>query len=295
MIRVAPEARAALDWAGPVVFLESNLLSTGLPAEDARRALAGMTDAVRAAGVVPAVIGIVDGQVIAGIGDAEAERIIRSRTKLGPADLGPALAGGLTGGTTAGLTLLLASRLTPWPVVATGGIGGVGTEDPADVSADLWALSRYPGLVVCSGPKLLADARATFEWLETHGVPVVGYQTDRFPRFLLPDGPPVRFRVEAPGDAVAVWVAHRRFFDSSLLLAVPPPVPAPPELESWARAALEAARREAATGAELTPIFLRNLAGLSAGWTTGANIELLRMNAAVAAGCARALNQGKTR
>lgn len=295
MTRVSPEVRAALNRGGPVVFLESNLLATGLPANRARRALASMADAIRAAGAVPAVIGVVGGQVTAGLGDTEVERIIRSGTKLGPSDLGPALAGGATGGTTAGLTLLLASRLTPWPILATGGIGGVGAEDPADVSADLWILSRYPGLVVCSGPKLLADARATLEWLETHGVPVVGYRTDRFPRFFLPDGPPLRHRVETPEQAIATWVAYRRFSGSSLLLVVPPPDPAPPELEGWAAAALEAARRLAATGAEVTPLLLRNLAELSAGWTIEANIELLRANAAVAAGCARALSQGQTR
>ena len=295
MTRVSPEVRAALNRGGPIVFLESNLLATGLPADDARRALASMADAIRAAGAVPAVIGVVEGQVTAGLGDAEVERIIRSGIKLGPSDLGPALAGGITGGTTAGLTLLLASRLTPWPILATGGIGGVGAEDPADVSADLWVLSRYPGLVVCSGPKLLADARATLEWLETRGVPIVGYQTGRFPRFFLPDGPVLRHRVETPGQAVATWVAHRQFSGSSLLLVVPPPDPAPPELEGWAAAALEAARRLAAAGAEVTPLFLRNLAELSAGWTIRANIGLLRANAAVAAGCARALSQGQTR
>ncbi len=295
MIQVEPEVKAALNRAGPVVFLESNLLATGLPAEDGRRALAEMTGAVRAVGAVPAVIGVVEGRVWVGLGDAEIERLIGSGCKLGPADLGPAIAARLTGGTTAGLTLLLASRLTAWPVLATGGIGGVGADDPTDVSADLWVLSRVAGLVVCSGPKLLADARATLEWLETRGVPVVGYRTDRLPRFFDPDGPPLRHRVEDPGEAVAAWVAHRRFGSSALLLAVPPPVPTPPELETWAAAALEAARRTAPTGAEVTPRFLRNLARLSGGWSVEANLRLLGTNAAVAAGCARALSQAKTR
>jgi len=291
-IRVEAEVKAVLNRAGPVVFLESNLLATGLPPEDGRRALAAMAEAVRSAGAVPAVVGVVRGEPRAGLGEAEIAEIIRSGQKLGPADLGPALAAGLTGGTTAGLTLLLAAHLTPWPILATGGIGGVGADDPADVSADLWALGRYPGLVVCSGPKLPADARATLEWLETRGVPVVGYRTGRLPRFFVADGPPLRHRVETAEAAVAAWVAHRRFGGAGLLLAVPPPSPAPPEIEGWTAAALEAARWAAKTGSDLTPLFLQNLARLSGGLTVGVNIGLLRENAAVAARCAQALSRG---
>ena len=295
VIRVGPEVKGALDRAGPVVFLESNLLATGLPPEDGRRALAAMAEAVRSAGAVPAVVGVVRGEPVAGLGEAEIEEVIRSGRKLGPSDLGPALAAGLTGGTTAGLTLLLAARLTPWPILATGGIGGVGADDPADVSADLWVLSRYPGLVVCSGPKLPADARATLEWLETRGVPVVGYGTGQLPRFLVADGPPLRHRVAGPEAAVAAWVAHRRFHNSSLLLVVPPPAPAPPEIEGWAALALEAARRQAKTGSDVTPLFLQNLARLSGGLSVGVNVGLLRENATVAARCAQALSRGPGR
>lgn len=289
VVEICPEVQEALSQGRPLVALETAVVSHGLPGPLALEAAEQMQAEVRTAGAVPATVAVLDGRIVAETSKEALERLTRPGTwKVAERDLPVAVACGATGGATVSATLAVADRLGI-PVVATGGIGGVhlGGSHTWDVSSDLQALARYPVAVVCSGAKAVCDPQLTLEYLDTAGVTVVGYSTDRFPYFYARDsGFPVPHRVDSPEQVAAVLLAKRALGQrTGLLVANPPPEDAALPLEEVQRAVRAATARasaQAVRGADLTPYLLSALADLTAGRSLKANVALLRSNARLA-------------
>ncbi len=291
--------RAGFQASGrPAVALESALVTHGFayPANlgIARR----MSTAVQAEGAEPAVIAVLDGKVRVGLSPRQLERLAADRDarKLSLRDLPAAVAQHATGGTTVAATIVLAHR-AGLAVFATGGIGGVHRGHPEDVSADLPALAHTPIVTVCSGAKAILDLPRTLEYLETAGVPVIGYGVDEFPAFhSRTSGLPVAGRADSPAEVAAVALARTELgLPSALLVCVP--VPAEAELPAAeAEAAIEQAVAEAekagVAGKRLTPFLLARMVELTGGRSRLANEALLVQNARIAAQIALALQTG---
>ena len=283
MIRVAAEVREALDAGGAVVALETTLVAHGFPPGEGVEVGLESERQVRAAGAVPATVGVLDGEVHVGLTEAELERFGPFARKVSPRDLAAAAVQGTIGATTVGGTLAVvhAVRIR---VLATGGIGGVhrGFPDPPDVSADLAQLARTPALVVSAGVKSLLDVEATAEVLESLGVPVLGFQVDTLPLFYAAaGGPPVSARVDSAKEAARVAEAHWRLGGTGLLLGRPPDEPLE-DVEPLVEAALAAAEAAGVSGQAVTPYVLAHLHRESAGRTEGANRALVAQNARLA-------------
>ena len=184
LIVVSDEVREAIESGAAVVALETTLVAHGFPAPDGVAVGLASEAAVRAAGAVPATTGVLDGRIRVGLGEDELARFGPDARKLGPRDLAACAVAGDVGATTVG-GMLTVARSVGIRFVGTGGIGGVhrGFPTPPDVSADLLALVTSPVLVACSGAKSLLDIPATTEYLETLGIPIVGYRTDTLPLF----------------------------------------------------------------------------------------------------------------
>jgi pseudouridine-5'-phosphate glycosidase len=283
VIRVAAEVREALDAGGAVVALETTLVAHGFPPGEGVEVGLESERQVRAAGAVPATVGVLDGEVHVGLTEAELERFGPFARKVSPRDLAAAAVQGTIGATTVGGTLAVvhAVRIR---VLATGGIGGVhrGFPDPPDVSADLAQLARTPALVVSAGVKSLLDVEATAEVLESLGVPVLGFQVDTLPLFYAAaGGPPVSARVDSAEEAARVAEAHWRLGGTGLLLGRPPDEPLE-DVEPLVEAALAAAEAAGVSGQAVTPYVLAHLHRESAGRTEGANRALVAQNARLA-------------
>ncbi len=285
MIEVAPEVAAA----HAVVALESTVIAHGLPRPTNLDTAQRLEQIVRDAGAMPATIGIIGGKLKAGLDAGEVRKLAEETNihKVSTRDLPIAVAQGWDGATTVASTCWIARR-AGIKVFATGGIGGVHRGALPDVSADLPELARTPIIVVCSGAKIVLDLPATREWLETHGVTVVGYQCDEFPAFYSQSsGLPIDVRANSAAEVVAIFRAQRELgIESALLLTVPVPadfeVPND-QLQSALDDALGNAGRNGITGRELTPFLLSRMAERSGGATLRANIALLENNARVAA------------
>ncbi|HWQ12005.1 MAG TPA: pseudouridine-5'-phosphate glycosidase [Roseiflexaceae bacterium] len=291
MIRVPEEVRAA----GAVVALESTVISHGLPYPHNLELARAMEAEVRAAGAVPATVGVVAGAPVVGMAWADIERFARAAgvLKLSRRDIAYAVATGRDGATTVSATMALAA-LAGVQVFATGGIGGVhrGARESWDISADLTELARTPVLVVCAGAKAILDLPATVEYLETAGVPVLGLGTEEFPAFYSArSGLPVP-RVESASEVARVWRAHRALGGAGMLLAVPPPAEvalAPEAVEGPIARALTRAEAAGVRGPAVTPFLLAAVAEETHGESVRTNVALLRQNARVAAQVALAL------
>lgn len=301
MPRISGEVRRALASGVPVVALESAIVAHGFPHPENVRVARALSESVCGAGAVPAMIAVVAGEVRVGLDDAAVETIARGEAvrKCGVADIAAICAAGGHGATTvsAGITLAAAAGID---VFATGGLGGVHRRRGApgagapDVSADLPALSRTPVAVVGSGAKMLLDLPATVEALETLGVPVYGFRTDRFPAFYAASsGIPLR---HAFGDVagLAAAVARQRALGSrsGVLICNPPSDDAalsPEDLERWVGEALARAAEEGIAGPDVTPYVLDSLHRLSGGRTVACNKALATNNAALAGSLAAAL------
>lgn len=283
MIRVAEEVREALAAGGAVVALETTLVAHGFPPGEGVEVGLESERQVRAAGAVPATIGVLDGQVVIGLTESELARFGPEARKVGPRDLAAAAVQGAVGATTVGGTLA-AARAAGIRFMGTGGLGGVhrGFPDPPDVSADLAQLARTPALVVSAGVKSLLDVAATAELLESLGVPALGYRVDTLPLFYAAaGGPPVSARVESPAEAARVAEAHWRLGGGGLLLGRPPDEPLD-DVEPLIEDALRAARAEGVTGQAVTPYVLAYLHRESGGRTLQANRALVAQNARLA-------------
>jgi len=283
VIRIADEVRETLDSGGAVVALETTLVAHGFPPGEGVEVGLESERQVRAAGAVPATVGVLEGEVHVGLTEQELGRFGPFARKVGPRDLAAAAVQGAIGATTVGGTLAIA-RAAGIRILATGGIGGVhrGFPDPPDVSADLAQLARTPALVVSAGVKSLLDVPATAELLESLGVPVLGFGVDTLPLFYAAaGGPPVSARVDSPAEAAQVAAAHWRLGGAGLLLGRPPDEPLE-DIEPLLEAALAAAAAEGVSGQAVTPYVLSHLHRESGGRTQAANRALVAQNANLA-------------
>jgi pseudouridine-5'-phosphate glycosidase len=289
LLHISPEIERALSHGRPVVALESTVIAHGLPRPLNFEVANRLEQIVSDAAAVPATVAIIDGVIQIGLSDEQLRRIAQSDKvkKISTRDLALAVAKGWTGATTVASSIWIAHR-AGIKVFATGGIGGVHRHPPFDVSADLPELARTPIVVVCSGAKIVLDLAATREWLETHGITVVGYQCDEFPAFYSrSSGLPVDVRVDLPGEIKEILDAQRSLsVDPALLVTVPVPgeaeVPSE-QLQQTLLRALSDAESEKISGRDVTPFLLSRMAQKSDGATLKANIALLENNVRVAA------------
>ena len=295
--RVGEEVAAALAEHRRVVALESTIFSgLGLPPPANRECFERCATAVREGGAVPALTAVIDGTAVVGIETGDLDRVLAGTRKIAARDLARAVVGGLDiGVTTVSASLTLAAR-AGIEVFSTGGIGGVhrGAEDTGDVSGDLVALSRHPVVAVSAGAKAFLDLPRTLEYLETLAVPVVGWQTDRFPAFYVRDSGLDVPTVVDSGDEVAAMLraAAALGHPGGVLVANPIPVGAELDPEPIDRAldsALAVVEQQRLRGPAVTPMLLDAIAEATDGVSVEANLALAQDNARVAAEIAAAL------
>jgi pseudouridine-5'-phosphate glycosidase len=280
VIVVSDEVRTA----DAVVALETTLVAHGFPEGDGVAVGLEAERQVRAAGAVPATIGVLDGKVRVGLSANELERFDSSSRKVGPRDLAACAVQRAVGATTVGGTLVVCAA-AGIRFMGTGGLGGVhrGFPDPPDVSADLGELARTQALVVSAGIKSLLDVDATLELLESLGVPLLGYGTDELPLFYSArGGPQVPARVDSAEEAARVARAHWTLARGGILVARPPDESLD-GVEPLIEEALAEAERKGVSGQAVTPFVLSFLHERSGGRTLAANRELVAANAALAA------------
>lgn len=293
------EVASALNEGRPVVALETNVLTHGLPFPESLETSLGMETAIREAGATPATVAILQGKLSVGVSTSEQERLAQapegSVQKCSRRDLAPVIARGGDGATTVAATMI-AARAAGIAVFATGGIGGVHRGEPFDVSADLTELGRTPVAVVCSGAKSFLDLPNTIEVLETNGVPVLGYQIDTLPAFFQRStGLRIDGQMQDAEEAARIIHAHLQLgVQNGILIGVP--VPEEDALSTAeSERAINRASREATDrgiyGKKLTPFVLTRVGELTADASLRANISLLLNNAKVGADIAIALNQ----
>jgi len=277
------------------VALESAVITHGLPRPHNLDAARAMQHAVCEAGATPHIIAVLRGMPCIGLSDSELEWLAEypAPSKIALHNLGIARAMRLTGGTTVAATIHLAHQ-AGIAVMATGGIGGV-HRDGRDISGDLPTLARTPVLIVCSGAKAILDLPATREWLETHGIPIIGYGTDELPGFYTAHtGLRVDAVVHDVDALVDMWRAHRAL-GTAMLVVQPPPQEyalAPNELDALLQQAIDECAAASISGAATTPWLLARLAELSDGRTLAVNRALLEANARLAGAIAHALTAG---
>lgn len=296
-IQLHPEIESALAENKPVVALESTVITHGLPWPDNIAIARDMEQAIRDNGAIPATIAILDGIIHVGLSDEQLERLAQlpeeSVRKCSRRDLPIVQARGEHGATTVAGTMIIA-HLVGIELFATGGMGGVHRGHPFDISADLNELGRTPVTVVSSGVKSILDMPATREVLETHGITVVGYQTDEMPAFYSrSSGLSVDVRVDSALEAAQI-VQARRALGLQMATSVMVPVPTEDEFAAdSAETAIQQAQAEADAkgihGAASTPFLLKRMAELTDGESMRANLSLLRNNAVTAAQIAVAL------
>ncbi|HET8681832.1 MAG TPA: pseudouridine-5'-phosphate glycosidase [Micromonosporaceae bacterium] len=309
-IRYGTETREAVDSGRPVVALESAIVAHGLPRPDNLEVAQAVEQAVRAAGAVPATVGMVGGELVVGLDDTQLSRLatVEGVAKLSVRDLAVAAAAGADGATTVASTSAVAA-VAGIGVFATGGLGGVHRQATTtfDESADLVTLARTPVTVVCSGVKSVLDAGATLERLETLGVAVVGYRTRRFPGFYRTDsGFDLDWSVESPAGVARIMRARGGHAVPAGALVVANPLPVDEQLDPALHdevlaSALSTMEREGVTGKAVTPFLLAYLHEATRGRSVEVNIRIILRNAAlageiaVAAGAAGAAGGGPKR
>lgn len=292
---VSTEVFEAIASGRPVVALESTIFShLGLPSPHNADALERCTKILRDAGVVPAITAVLDGVIRLGLRDDEHERILGPARKMAERDLAVAVAQRWdVGATTVSASVAIAAA-GGVDVFATGGIGGVhrGSEVTGDVSADLDALASHPVITVCAGAKAFLDLARTLEYLETYGVPVLGWQHDWFPAFYTrSSGLPIPHRVESAAEVAAIFSNRSRERTGVLVAA---PIPESDQLDhkvldGVVSDALRDCDRAGVDGAAVTPFVLGRIAEATAGQSIPANLALAENNASVAAQIAKAL------
>lgn len=295
-IHMSHEVDSALSEGRPVVALESTIFSTlGLPSPWNGVALSACEEAVRSRGCVPAVTAVIDGRIRLGLDDSERDRILGDARKMAERDIAVAVAQHWPFGASTVSAAVAIAAAGGVQVFATGGIGGVhrGVETSGDVSADLDAIASFPIVTVAAGAKAFLDLPRTLEYLETSGVPVLGWRHDWFPAFYTrSSGSPVPHRVETADEVAAIHI-HRSRPERGLLLAVP--IPEEDELDSRRideaiSQALDECRQSGVTGSPVTPYVLAAIGRATQGSSLPANVALARHNAHVAALVARALS-----
>ena len=291
------ESTASQEQPTALVALESTVITHGLPYPHNLALARDVEGIVRACGAEPRTIGIIQGELIAGLTAAQMEQLAQSTAvrKVSRRDLPIVCARKLDGSTTVATTMWIAAR-AGIEVFATGGIGGVHRGNHTDVSADLQELAQTGVIVVCAGAKALLDLPATLEYLETFGVTVIGWQSDEFPAFYSrSSGLPVDVRCDSAEEVAALWQAKQALgLPGGLLVAAPVPVadeiPAA-VIEPLIEQAVAEAATQGLRSAAVTPYLLKRIVELSGERSLHANLALLKHNAGVAAEIARALAQ----
>ena len=293
--KLSDEVAAALASGDAVVALESTIFSNlGLPSPANSEALDRSLDAIRRGGAVPAVTAVLDGEVRLGLEADEHERILGSARKAAERDVPVAVAQAWEFGATTVSASVAIAAAGGVRVFATGGLGGVhrGAELTGDVSADLDSLARHSIVAVSAGAKAFLDLPRTLEYLETAGVPVLGWQHDWFPAFYTrSSGLPVPHRVETAEEVARVSTSLTRS-DSGLLLTVPIPEADEldaAELDGVLETALAECDASGITGAAVTPYVLGRIGAATEGRSVPANLSLAENNAVVAAEVAVAI------
>ena len=288
-ITLTPEIARALNFGTPVVALESTVITHGLPQPQNLELARDMEQQVRDNDATPATVALLDGEIRIGLSDEELVRLSESDSvlKVSHRDFATAILKKKNGGTTVAGTMF-AAQLAGIKVFATGGIGGVHKESSFDISTDLRALAEIPMIVVCAGAKAILDLPATLEYLETMGVPVVGYQTDEVPAFYSREsGLNVSVRLDSPKEIADFARAHWDLGMRSAVLVTNPV----PETEAISQVEMEPVILQASAeaieqgihGQKLTPFLLGRISELTEGKSLRTNLALLLNNARLAA------------
>ena len=295
---ISPEVQQALADGKPVVALESTIISHGMPYPKNVETAMLVEKTIRENGAVPATIAIIGGRLKAGLSPEEIEYLGKSGRKVAKVsrrDLAAIVARGADGATTVTTTMIIA-HMAGIKVFATGGIGGVhrGAETTMDISADLEELAGTPVMVVCAGAKSILDLGLTLEYLETKGVPVIGYGTDELPAFYTrSSGFGVDYRVDTPAQLAAMFKAQQELGMKGGMLVTNPI----PEQYAMDKAVIDAAIEQAVAeskeqgirGKETTPFLLARVVELTGGDSLESNIQLVLNNAIVASKTAEEL------
>ena len=289
---ISPEVQQALADGKPVVALESTIISHGMPYPKNVETAMLVEKTIRDNGAVPATIAIIGGRLKAGLSHEEIEYLGKSGRKVAKVsrrDLAAIVARGADGATTVTTTMIIA-HMAGIKVFATGGIGGVhrGAETTMDISADLEELAHTPVMVVCAGAKAILDLGLTLEYLETHGVPVIGYQTEELPAFYTrKSGFGVDYRLDTPAQlAEAFHVKRELGLRGGMLVTNPIPEAYSMDADVINKAideAVEEAREQGIHGKATTPFLLAKIKDITGGDSLAANIQLVYNNAGLAA------------
>eukprot|EP00470_Lotharella_oceanica_P012136 CAMPEP_0170185158 /NCGR_PEP_ID=MMETSP0040_2-20121228/35795_1 /TAXON_ID=641309 /ORGANISM="Lotharella oceanica, Strain CCMP622" /LENGTH=315 /DNA_ID=CAMNT_0010431469 /DNA_START=27 /DNA_END=975 /DNA_ORIENTATION=- len=290
MINLSPEVQTALKQGKPVVALESTIISHGMPYPQNVNTARRVEDVVRKYGATPATIAILDGKVLVGLTSNQLEKLgtLGSKCrKCSRRDLALVVAQKGNGATTVAATMYLA-KLAGISVFVTGGIGGVhrGVESSMDISADLTELGKTSVTVVCAGAKSILDIPRTLEFLETHGVPVVGYQTKHFPAFFTREsGCPAPLTLNSPAEIAGFLHAKDGLgLEGGAVIAVPVPESQAAEagkIEEATQQALKEVTDKNIQGPAITPYLLERINQLTKGRSLAANVNLVLNNAKV--------------
>jgi pseudouridine-5'-phosphate glycosidase len=304
VIRVAAVVRRALDAGKPVAALESSVLAQGLPVPENAEAARRMISAVERAGAIPAITAVARGEATLGLEPDELERFLKRDgvRKVSARDLGVAIAEKADGATTVAATLAIGGQLGV-KVMATGGIGGVHRKLPGDASiavdesADLLELAQTPMVCVCSGAKVILDLPATWERLDTLGIPVIGVGTDELPGFYTAGtGIKLGARAKDADEVTRIAEAHWSLGRRQAVLVVQPVPPKAamdsPDVERAVADALKQASAKGVSGAAVTPFLLAELSRITGRRTLDANLALLEANAQLAGEIAFVMSGG---
>ena len=297
-LSLSPEVAQALQQGKPVVALESTIISHGMPYPQNVETALKVEQTIRDNGAVPATIAIINGKLKAGCTPEEIEYLGKKGqavTKASRRDLPVLIARGEDGATTVTTTMIIAA-MAGIQVFATGGIGGVhrGAETTMDISADLEELAQTPVMVICAGAKSILDLRLTLEYLETKGVPVIGYQTDELPAFYTRhSGFNVDYRIDSPEELAAAFKAKLDMgLKGGMLVTTPIPeqysMPAD-VINKAIDQAIEESKQLGIHGKQTTPFLLAKVKELTGGDSLASNIQLVLNNARLAAKTATAL------
>ena len=289
---IATEVQKALDEGRPVVALESTIISHGMPYPQNVETALNVEKIIRENGAVPATIAVIGGRLKAGLSEAEIDYLGKTGTAVAKAsrrDLPILVAEGRDGATTVTTTMIIA-HMAGIQVFATGGIGGVhrGAQQTFDISADLEELAHTPVMVVCAGAKSILDLGLTLEYLETHGVPVIGYGTEELPAFYTrKSGFKVDYRIDTPAElAKAFYVKQDMGLGGGMLVTNPIPEEYSMDHEVINKAIDEAvaeANRLGIHDKETTPFLLAKIKDITGGDSLASNIQLVYNNARLAA------------
>lgn len=295
---IAPEVQKALEEGRPVVALESTIISHGMPYPQNVETALNVEKIIRENGAVPATIAVIGGRLKAGLSEAEIDYLGKTGagvTKASRRDLPILVAEGRDGATTVTTTMIIA-HMAGIQVFATGGIGGVhrGAQQTFDISADLEELAHTPVMVVCAGAKSILDLGLTLEYLETKGVPVIGYGTSELPAFYTrKSGFGVDYELDTPEELAAAFHAERELgMKNGMLVTNPVPEKYSMDhkvIDKAIEQALAEAKAQGIHGKETTPFLLAKVKDLTGGDSLESNIQLVYNNAVLGAKTACAL------